>query len=229
MRQVFFLIAVSPLSCHSAVGAPVNYSVSFAASGGLLPAGAFTYDASIPQFTNFVVYWDGIQFDLTSAANGLSIASPPSCLGGATGPAAVFKFLLQTGCDPSFGVYEWFAIYDGDGPGGRFTFLGQLVDFDAGEIGSVSFGRTVPFGQVGVQNENTRNSGTFTATAVPEPATLLSAALIGVLLACRERRKSLAKFTPGGQIASLECQSAQIQWARRVRCCWAKGAKGVLT
>src|SRR5215831_7688655 len=71
----------------------MHYNISFAGVADLvsiLPtAGSFDYDAAHPTFTNFVVVWNGVPFDLTSSANSPSIfGSPTTCT--STGAALSF-------------------------------------------------------------------------------------------------------------------------------------------
>jgi hypothetical protein len=78
----------------------VNYTINFTLHYGTPPtAGSFTYDPDTPNFTNFLVTWDGAMFNLTSAANSPGIIGAPACLHGATGAAASF-LLLNGSCSP---------------------------------------------------------------------------------------------------------------------------------
>jgi hypothetical protein len=78
----------------------VNYTITFTGTGTLPTAGSFTYDPDIHTFSHFLVTWDGLNFDLTSAANGPFVTSPaPSCIGSLTGGAASFA-VLSGDCTP---------------------------------------------------------------------------------------------------------------------------------
>lgn len=73
-----------------------TYDISFTlTSGTLLPtSGSFTYDSTTPQFTNFIVDWDSLVFNLTSSANNPTVVgSTPACVGTNTGAAATFAIL----------------------------------------------------------------------------------------------------------------------------------------
>ena len=82
---------------------PVKYTINFTLSiyGGVPvkpSVGSFFYDATTHQFTNFLVQWAGVQFDLTSPANNPVLTGTTGCLNGATGPQATFLF-LSAGCN----------------------------------------------------------------------------------------------------------------------------------
>jgi hypothetical protein len=101
----FSLIATLPAS-----GA-TRYTIQFTASSGSPTAtGSFHYDPTIVNsFSNFIVMWNGIAFDLTSEANAGSITdfgiSPtPACLGNQSGAIATFKML--TACSGT----QWVAV-----------------------------------------------------------------------------------------------------------------------
>lgn len=86
-----------------------TYTIQFIGvpANGILPtAGGFTYDPDTATFSSFLVIWDGITFDLTSAANAPDISGfpgAPHCLGGLTGGAA--SFALLTGSCESIGAF----------------------------------------------------------------------------------------------------------------------------
>jgi hypothetical protein len=68
--------------------------ISFTISAGSpLPAsGHFAYDASVPIFSDFHVFWMGVDFDLTAPASNPIIVEGGGCPGSA-GPAASFSLL----------------------------------------------------------------------------------------------------------------------------------------
>ena len=69
--RIIFLIGIGTAVTNAS---PITYDINFTLTQGSPNAtsGTFTYDASQPtgsQFTNFIVQWDTLTFDLTSAAN----------------------------------------------------------------------------------------------------------------------------------------------------------------
>jgi hypothetical protein len=110
-----FLLAIS-CSLQARADVLTTYDINFTGVRTLLPtSGSFTYDSTIPQFTNFIVDWGGDAFDMTSTANNPSVqGSIPPCVGANTGAAATFAILST--CSDSF----WFAM------GG----MGDVLQFD---------------------------------------------------------------------------------------------------
>jgi hypothetical protein len=119
------LLAAAALSLPS-YAAEIDYNIDFSLSqySVLLPtSGSFGYDPAV-GFTNFIVNWDGESFDLTSAANNLTLtADPPTGCGPATG-GYQYAFLLMTrtatGCDAHYawgGTNAGFFGYD------QFSFI----------------------------------------------------------------------------------------------------------
>ena len=98
VRTASILLALAIGGASTARAAAITYDITFTSNGDL-PVGSFTYDAAVPAFTNFLVQWNGLTFDLTSAANSPfdDGASGPACLGGLTGAAASFVW-LSPGC-----------------------------------------------------------------------------------------------------------------------------------
>src|SRR5215471_9359283 len=78
---VLLLTAAAPAS-----GA-TNYAINFTTSSGS-PAplsGSFTYDSTTAVFTNFLVTWNGHTYDLTAAANHVTLGGS-GCAGEASTP-----------------------------------------------------------------------------------------------------------------------------------------------
>jgi hypothetical protein len=99
--SILLLAAIGPPAAMADLLDSTTYTINFT-GGPLLPtAGSFTYDPDTPNFTNFLVTWDGVPFDLTSAANDpiIGIGGNPPCIGAATGAAATF-LLLSGACSP---------------------------------------------------------------------------------------------------------------------------------
>jgi len=187
------LLLLTAVGIAELKGAPVFYVINFALQSGTpgapLPTSAtFDYNASVPQFTNFLVNWDGLSFDMTNAANSPQINSfSAACVLGDTGAAA--SFLLLTNCgNPVSGltVTTWFAngnlnpqifnFYSGDAMGGN-----NFIQFTANPTTIVA-----PF--------NTEALGTFTVTAVPEVGTW-SLVLVGLGLVVGTRIASCGAST----------------------------------
>ena len=126
-RRFAIAVVFVALCAPVAEAGPIHYTITFA-GGPILPAsGSFDYDAAAPQFTDFVVDWDGWTFDLTGSANSPFISEDDAAdpwFQGTTGAAA--SFLLLSGCSSSpcngWTVY-WAASRDTSQPGGRFEFM----------------------------------------------------------------------------------------------------------
>lgn len=88
-----------------------TYTINFTGTTPL-PTGSFTYDPDTKLFSNFLVTWNGTQFDLTSSAN--SLVFPPvylTCLDSSTPITATFDF-MKGSCNPPPDGYRiyWAAI-----------------------------------------------------------------------------------------------------------------------
>ncbi len=100
--SVFLVCCMVSIGYVAPVSASVmHFNISFAGVGDLvsmLPtAGSFDYDAAHPTFSNFIVVWNGVPFDLTSSANSPSIfGSPTTCT--STGAALSFDALTGAAC-----------------------------------------------------------------------------------------------------------------------------------
>ncbi|MCX6633256.1 MAG: PEP-CTERM sorting domain-containing protein [Candidatus Solibacter sp.] len=98
-----------------AVKSNINFALP---EGAPLPtSGSFNYDPAA-GFSDFLVQWAGVTFDLTSAANGMTLtADPPTGCGpsdGSAGHQYAYVLMTQTatGCDAR---YAWSGVYYGLG------------------------------------------------------------------------------------------------------------------
>jgi hypothetical protein len=166
---LFLFLLAFPLVLRADV--VTTYDITFTGTGILPTSGSFTYDSTVPQFSNFIVDWEGFTFDLTSAANNPTIFDgTPSCIASNTGAAAGFAILTTCNSpgNASWGGDEQDNIAD-------FAFLADPSGCSAfGACGQINDGITVPVIQNIVSGE-----GSFSITAVPptaatpEPSSLL--------------------------------------------------------
>jgi hypothetical protein len=179
---VALAIGTSAAGQAAAVTYDINFTVGF--DDVAAPTGSFTYNAATSQLTNFTVNWDGVTFDLTSAANGvIFFPEGPACVGNLSGGAAAFA-LLSPGC-PTF----WAASAE---PEDNTVF----AVFAFGESDTELFGSS----EVNAPNAidgDTGADGGFTIAAVqapsssatPEPGTVaLVAGGLGLVLLRRGKR-----------------------------------------
>lgn len=148
-------------------------------------AGNFSYDNTTNQFTEFIIGWDGLLFNLASAANNPLISGGgPPCIGGATGPQA--SFALMTNCLPDATDSVTWAASMVPGPSGESCF-----DFSAENSvtgGEITIKDCMP--ETAVGRPGAMSGGNFSSfnpfLPVPEPKTLgLMLLGIGLLFAMR--------------------------------------------
>lgn len=135
------------------VAAPITYNITFSATAGVVPAsGRFNYDAVNPLFTNFHVLWNGIDFDVTSAANSPAILPALAC-GLASTPLSGFTILSMADCTtahaweagilPPFGDQSFFQFYGTTSTGSPFLRILTSANTPTG-IGSSGTFRIAP-------------------------------------------------------------------------------------
>jgi hypothetical protein len=157
---------------------PMTYFVTFS-GGPTLPAlGFFTYDASTPSFSNFIVSWGGSIFDLTGAANAPLVGG--GCPGASSSPATGFALMNQSLCAGVF--YRWFGNQDIGSS--SFAFFNETLALPA-HTGAVIQATGPGSGTPGFPLQS---AGDWTLTAlptgpgtpIPEPSTI-SLLLLGTL------------------------------------------------
>jgi hypothetical protein len=156
-----------------------TYTINFTTTFGPAPtSGSFTYDSTTPGFTNFLVVWNGVTFDLTSSANS-PLVGATGCAGEAPTPAYAFSLLTRAlvGCTVN---YFWLAA--------SFPFESEFL-FEA--IAPSFLTRDVIFDVVIVTPNRLEGFGSWgsTISPVPEPATvmLLGSGLLALWGALRRR------------------------------------------
>jgi len=179
---LFVFSAASPSTLHASI---VDYTLQFATTSGPDTAtGSFSYDTTLQQFDSLSVSIAGLNFNLTSAANGVSLGA--SNCPAIQSAAALFTYLTVPSDCPGAG---WYAVVVGSNPSTlNFNFYFYVPDtpfaVEEGLIGESVFTSAFATGHYDI--------GTFSAsqTVAPEPAQLPLAlfALSGIFVAKRRIR-----------------------------------------
>lgn len=150
-QRIAAALAVTALSflpvSTPAVAAPQHYTISFTVSPSSPisnePTGSFDYDPTVPSFSSFIVEWGGLNFDLTSAANGPVITGGSTACG-VSGAAASFLLLNKDAClggAEQLGPKKWQVDLFAGGVA-NFAFVGsggeRTMFFNASAPGSFS-------------------------------------------------------------------------------------------
>jgi len=173
MKSAFIITFL--LAGSAAIAAPINYTVAFSYLGGLpgtpLPSATFTYDSGA-GFSNFVVSWEGVNYDITAAANQpIGASTPPSC---SSSTFATSFLALEQQCTQEIWI----------GNGDSFSFTAA----DGPSIDSPCIANSLaPGGFV---------YGGFSIAAVPEPSTCTVVTLaLGILVLCGMPARSPSRHT----------------------------------
>jgi hypothetical protein len=151
--------------------APISYTIDFTGGTPLPTSGSFKYDPTTPNFTDFLVQWNGVLYDLTNLANAPLMGGVLPCLGGTTGAEATFHMLSDCASQPN-------STWSGqtDSAGDEFRIHSYGPGFTAG-IEINDFHPTDP-------QPETFSYGTWSITeAVPEPSSFIPITLVGVFIA----------------------------------------------
>jgi hypothetical protein len=164
MRKSLWIIALvfaTVVAPNARADNVTDYVINFTKTAGAPEpiSGTFAFDSTTSTFSNFIVSWDGITFNLTTSfrnANNPFTAPPlPSCLTATTGGAATYSLLSDcAGASSKWNaqstVVNEFAFSTTSGSGG-LAISAFGAGFGTGEAAA----------------------GTFAIVAAPEPSSLL--------------------------------------------------------
>jgi len=175
-----------------------DFTFSSAQQSSVAPvSGSFNYDP-VSGFSNFMVDWNGVLFDLTDEANAPNVTGTlPPCA--ATGAGLAFQMLTRDDClaDVSGASFQWLGVTAGSAssPTAKFQFgwtaPGDNVTLNSGFVSDPAPSTRLNGHGDWLAADPPLPSGTDVgAAAVPEPGTL---ALLGLglagLAATRRRKK----------------------------------------
>jgi MYXO-CTERM domain-containing protein len=172
----------------------VDYTINFTTtSGSPSPtSGSFTYDSTTDQFTNFIVDWDNLEFDLTASANAPANFGAPTGCSGASLPGYGFLLMSQAimGCNVT---YEWFGFAVPNIATAEFDFFASA---SINSVDAIITDNPLPSGSAPV---GASGDWSIAAVTTPEPSTappmLAGLGVLGLLVVIRKRvalRQSLA-------------------------------------
>jgi hypothetical protein len=161
--------------------APVTYDINFAltSGSGLPTSGEFTYDSTLMTFDSFNVVWDGLTFNMLTAAN-----NGPGFTTCGLAQNAAGTFALLTGGSTCAIQQEW----EGEGSP---TLVSFWFFTSTPSVSQNLILTSLPADMSGGAQ------GTFTITAVPEPRSNVMvaiglAALAAMTSVARRRKKNIA-------------------------------------
>ena len=180
--QLARFILMMGIGAAVVTAAPVTYIIDFSGVGLLPTSGTFTYDSALganAKFTAFSVTWDSIVFDLKDSANNPHIELAAAC--GDSSSSSAFNLLTTPDpCGSATAGLIWEGYgYTGPPTGHTFAFTAQ----DNPYTSFIAVYQTLN----GPLTEG-YGAGFFTATAVPEPSTMLLSIAGGALLLLGKRR-----------------------------------------
>lgn len=180
---LFLLSAAGLVSRANAATILYNINFGTAISGMAPTSGSFDYDSLAPlgnQFSNFIVVWDGLSFNVTANANTPTLNSAGSCTTSGFTSATVFSFLDQTPeCPSAPNTYTWQVIATG-GPDAQINFF----DTNQAGTGDVELSDALVSTLIGPYS-----SGYYTITpaATPEPSTFFLMLTTGGMFLLRKQ------------------------------------------
>jgi hypothetical protein len=151
---------VLAFTAATVVAAPISYNIALTTVGvsdaaSTLVPGSFIYDPDADLFSSFFVGYDGVSYDLTSAANTFN----SGLAGCSAGPSCAFS--MMTDGTPESHVNTWSALVTGGYY--RFSFFQNFPTLDASM--SLMTEGSFPVYQPGRSPDHA--SGTWSVTAAP--------------------------------------------------------------
>jgi hypothetical protein len=179
------MLIIAAFSMSASADTITNYTINFTTANGPAPlSGSFTYNSTIPLFTNFLVTWNGGIYDLTAEANNPTLVNS-GFTGASSTPEYGFGIMSRSLTYNGIKSFVW-SGFEGQGVDGAgiFDFIaGTPVGNDFISDGGIGIGTPTAVGHYTITGN--------TVNPVPEPTTLLllGAGLGGLALAAWRRRK----------------------------------------
>jgi len=171
-RKLFLLLLIASVLSLPALAD--NYTINFTqiAMGGVAPtSGSFTY---VPGtgFSNFVVVWSGLTFDLTSSANAPQVFGNNVCTSQGSTPTFGFIIMSQIASCPGASsiVYDWIG---GTDPGSTTFEFDLEVNVQPGGGMDADILAALAATPTNLSAGNWTITDTSTVGSVPEPASML--------------------------------------------------------